>query len=152
MRPRSKVSQGGKTPPDAVVAWTDQATIEADPAWPQWERRVEAIRDRVAGLIGADRREVAFVAVAVAVRHDATAMPVAFEELALVALLVAPGAVFGPLEHAAAVRAAEGVAEAVSEGLGPSLLPPPCPRRSSCRSLSKSVTFGREAAAPSMPL
>lgn len=46
---------------DAVVAWTRQATDEADPAWPQWERRVEEIRDRVAQLIGAERREIGFV-------------------------------------------------------------------------------------------
>jgi cysteine desulfurase/selenocysteine lyase len=46
---------------DAVLAWTDQATDEGDPVWPLWERRVEEVRDLVARLIGADRREVAFV-------------------------------------------------------------------------------------------
>ena len=46
---------------DAAGAWTNQATDEADPAWPQWERRGEEIRDHVARLIAADRREIAFV-------------------------------------------------------------------------------------------
>lgn len=46
----------------AMQAWVQQAAEEADPAWPEWERRVEDLRTRVAKLIGADRQEVAFVA------------------------------------------------------------------------------------------
>ena len=46
---------------DAIQAWLAQATDEGDVAWPLWSRRVEHVRARAAGLLGAQPTEIALV-------------------------------------------------------------------------------------------
>lgn len=46
---------------DAILRWCQQAAEQGDVAWPHWERRVEEVRGLVAGLIGAERQEIALV-------------------------------------------------------------------------------------------
>ena len=47
---------------EAIGQWATQAAEQGGLAWLQWDRRLEQVRERAAGLIGADSREVAFVA------------------------------------------------------------------------------------------
>ena len=46
---------------EAVRAWLDQATEQGDVAWTGWARRLEEVRRRAAGLIGAEPEEMALV-------------------------------------------------------------------------------------------
>ncbi len=46
---------------EAIVAWSGQAAHEGDTVWPQWEQRVERVRQIAANLIGAESDEVALV-------------------------------------------------------------------------------------------
>jgi selenocysteine lyase/cysteine desulfurase len=45
----------------AIKTWLQQSTELGDIAWPEWERRVNAVRATAAGLIGASPEEVALV-------------------------------------------------------------------------------------------
>jgi selenocysteine lyase/cysteine desulfurase len=45
----------------AVLDWLEQATNEGDVVWSQWARRIEQVRSRAAGLIGARPTEIALV-------------------------------------------------------------------------------------------
>ena len=45
----------------AVLQWLDQATNEGDVVWSQWARRLEEVRARAAGLMGAKSTEIALV-------------------------------------------------------------------------------------------
>ena len=51
------------TAPAAEVAktWATEAAAEGDTVWPEWSRRVEALRGLAARLIGADQDEIALV-------------------------------------------------------------------------------------------
>jgi selenocysteine lyase/cysteine desulfurase len=46
---------------DALRAWATEQEDHGVVHWPAWEEKLEAIRDRIAALIGAGRDEVAFV-------------------------------------------------------------------------------------------
>ncbi len=46
---------------DALRAWTESQEKDGVVRWPEWEGRVEKIRDEVARLLSADRDEIAFV-------------------------------------------------------------------------------------------
>ena len=47
---------------NAMVQWAAQAAEQGELVWAEWTQRVEQVRQRAAELIGADSREVAFVA------------------------------------------------------------------------------------------
>ena len=47
---------------EAIGHWAKQAAEQGGMVWVQWDRRLEQIRQQAASLIGADSREVAFVA------------------------------------------------------------------------------------------
>ena len=46
----------------AIGRWATQAAEQGGLVWAQWAQRVEQVRERAAQLIGADSREIAFVA------------------------------------------------------------------------------------------
>jgi selenocysteine lyase/cysteine desulfurase len=46
---------------ETLATWATEAVRQGDTVWPDWSRRVEALRDAAAGLIGADRDEIALV-------------------------------------------------------------------------------------------
>ncbi len=45
----------------AIATWTQQAAIEGDTCWPEWNRRVENARTLAARLLGAEAEEIALV-------------------------------------------------------------------------------------------
>jgi len=45
----------------AMAHWVEQASCEGDLVWPEWARQVEQTRQLAANLLGADKREMAFV-------------------------------------------------------------------------------------------
>ncbi|HIA20159.1 MAG TPA: aminotransferase class V-fold PLP-dependent enzyme [Planctomycetes bacterium] len=47
---------------EAIGRWATQAAEQGGLVWAQWAQRVEQVRERAAQLIGADSREIAFVA------------------------------------------------------------------------------------------
>jgi selenocysteine lyase/cysteine desulfurase len=47
---------------DVLHAWADEQVHDGVVGWPAREGRIEAIRDQVARLVGADRDEIAFIA------------------------------------------------------------------------------------------
>lgn len=47
---------------EAIGQWATQAAEQGGLVWAQWDRRVEQVREQAATLIGAESREVAFVA------------------------------------------------------------------------------------------
>ncbi len=47
---------------EAISRWTEQAVHQGDLCWPQWEHRVEQVREVAARMLGADTDEIAFVA------------------------------------------------------------------------------------------
>jgi selenocysteine lyase/cysteine desulfurase len=46
---------------DVLRAWTESQEQDGVIPWPDWEQKLEGIRDRAAALLGADRDEIAFV-------------------------------------------------------------------------------------------
>jgi selenocysteine lyase/cysteine desulfurase len=46
---------------EAMQRWLDQAAESGDTVWPQWNQQVEQARDAAAGLLGAQRSEIALV-------------------------------------------------------------------------------------------
>ena len=46
---------------EAISTWLEQATTKGDVCWPQWAKRVEAIRRSAANLINAAADEIAFI-------------------------------------------------------------------------------------------
>lgn len=46
---------------EEVVRWSTEAAEQGEAIWSRWARRVEEIRSRAAGLIGAESDEIAFV-------------------------------------------------------------------------------------------
>ncbi len=45
----------------AIVDWAEEAAVEGDTVWSRWERRIEELRARLAGLLGAAADEIALV-------------------------------------------------------------------------------------------
>lgn len=46
---------------EAMRRWLDEATLEGDPAWPAWARRMEEVRRTAAAMINAQPTEIALV-------------------------------------------------------------------------------------------
>jgi selenocysteine lyase/cysteine desulfurase len=46
---------------DAIQAWLAQATEQGDVVWPRWAKRIEEVRSRAAGILGARPDEIALV-------------------------------------------------------------------------------------------